>query len=75
MLSKHAGHHLIRPSANAEAIYARSNILLLTQSVRVESAGQSGIHVVAMIVTQEKVIEGKDHIITGKIKGRPAETR
>jgi len=65
---------LIKHLANAEAIYARTNLLVLTESVRLDSA-PNFVHVVAMIITQDKLAEGGDHIITVKIKGRPGETR
>jgi len=60
--------------ANAEALYARTNLLVVTESVRLDSA-PNFVHVVAMVITQEKIAVGNDHIVKIKIKGRPGETR
>lgn len=65
---------LTSPSANAEAIYARSNLLVVTESVRLDSA-PNFVHVVASVITQQKVAQGSDHIVEIKLKGQPGETR
>ena len=72
---RHLSNTILSTTDNAEAVYARaaSNLRVVTEVIPTKFGHTAQF--CAMIVVQDKVSTAQDHIVTVKLKSKPASDR